>query len=49
MPDLKPKLPFAPTDIGAWLGFSIAVIGALAVIGLVKRVPVVGPLVSKIA
>jgi hypothetical protein len=48
MPDLKPKLPFPATDIGAWLGFAIAVVGALAVIGLVKKAPVVGPLVSKI-
>lgn len=46
--DLKPKLPFAATDIGAWIGFSLAVVGAMALIGLAKRAPVVGPIISKV-
>jgi hypothetical protein len=46
--DLKPKLPFPAADVGAWIGFTLAVIGAMALVGFAKRIPVVGPVISKV-
>lgn len=47
--DFKPKAPFPVSDIGAWIGFSAAVIAALFLVKMAKKLPVVGSLIDKVA